>query len=185
VRRVLALATFAVLTACGWQPEDDARVSPAPSSTARAAVCAASETPIFACSFADGKRVAVCGTEGGVAEYRFGGEDAIDFVLDGGQNATAMYSGGGESQLAFSSGATRYIVFSRIVRTGFDESGNDPAISDGVVVERGGEFLAIRVCDDPEVKPVDVDAAEAFLPVRVRAKLFTDETIRADTDSNE
>lgn len=153
-----------------------------------AAACKAGETPVFTCKFADGKRVSVCGTAPGKAEFRFGGEGKPELVLSGGRNAYAMYSGGGESQLAFDNGDTRYIVFSRMVRTGFDENGNAPAISDGVVVERAGTFAAIRICEDPDLLPVDVYAAEKHFPASDAsggADLFTEETIRADPQANE
>jgi hypothetical protein len=149
---------------------------------AEAPACAAGEVPIFACRFPDEKRLAVCGTKAGTAEYRFGG-DTPELVVKGGERTNVMYSGGGESQLAFANGGVRYVVFSRMVRTGFDEEGNKPAISDGVVVERDGKFAAIRVCDDAKVIPVDVNAAETFLPADKATggtELFTEETMRAD-----
>jgi len=199
VRRALGLAAFAALAGCQQPSASDTADAPeaaqaaaspdAPDSEAAssaasppAPVCTAGETPIFACTFPDRKRLAVCGTAPGKAEYRFGGETA-ELVLSGGERATVPYSGGGESQLAFTNGKTRYIVFSRMVRTGFDEQGNEPAISDGVVVLRDGKFVAIRVCEDPEGKPVDVYAAATFLaPGKVSGgtELFTDETMRAD-----
>jgi hypothetical protein len=172
-------------------PEDTAPVASAKTGIRQATTvaCAAGETPIFSCKFADGKRVAVCGIAPGKAEYRFGGEGKPELVLNGGRNAYAMYSGGGESQLAFDDGDdTRYIVFSRMVRTGFGEEGNMPAISDGVVVERAGKFAAIRICDDPDLRPVDVDAAQKHLSAAAASGgtgLFTEETMRADPQGNE
>jgi hypothetical protein len=195
---------FALLAGCQEQAADETAATPvaaqttalpAPADSAAAGtaasqsapVCAAGETPIFACTFPDRKRLAVCGTAPGKAEYRFGGETS-ELVLSGGERATVPYSGGGESQLAFTNGVTRYIVFSRMVRTGFDEQGNEPAISDGVVVLREGKFVAIKVCEDPDVKPVDVNAAETFLAqgkVSDETGLFTEETMRADPPGDE
>ena len=197
--RALGLAAFAVLAGCGGQGADMAPApeEPAPTALAEnnapqphapAVACAAGETPIFSCRFADGKRLAVCGTAPGKADYRFGGEGKPELVLSGGRNASAMYSGGGESQLAFDNGDTRYIVFSRMVRTGFGEEGNMPAISDGVVVERAGKFAAIRICEGSDLRPVDVVAAERHLPAGIAdsdSGLFTEETIRADPPGNE
>lgn len=193
MRAAISLAAMLVLAACDGQPDvaaQQAAASPAPLSSpgvvpasASSAACAAGETPIFACSFADGKRVAVCGTAPGKAEYRFGGGDGPELTLSGGQRASVMYSGGGEQQLAFDNGDTRYIVFSRMVRTGFGEEGNNPAISDGVVVERAGTFAAIRICEGPDLLPVDTNAADAYLtPAQ---DLFTEETIRADPAGDE
>lgn len=201
MRGVIGLAALAVLAGCQQPPASETATTPAAAQTTAssaaagpdskgagtaaspsAPVCVGSETPIFACTFPDRKRLAVCGTAPGKADYRFGGETS-ELVLSGGERATVPYSGGGESQLAFTNGKTRYIVFSRMVRTGFDEQGNEPAISDGVVVERGGKFVSIRVCEDPDAKPVDVNAAETFLaPGKVSDEtgLFTEETMRAD-----
>lgn len=199
--RALGLAIVTVLAGCQGQgagtdaaARQDA-APPLPTSatspvTAQpripALACAAGETPVFTCKFTDGKRVSVCGTAPGRAEYRFGG-DQPEMVIAGGTRANVMYSGGGEQQLAFDNGDTRYIVFSRMVRTRFDGAGNEPAISDGVVVERAGTFAAIRICDDPDLHPVDVDAAEKYLPARDAdgGELFTEETIRADPQGDE
>lgn len=197
MRAALGLAGCALLAACQGQPTDQSAATAAtaaatPTPTARPAAvsradakavsCAAGETPIFACTFDDGKRVAVCGTAPGKAEYRFG-RDTAEIVLKGGQNAEAMYSGGGENQLAFANGDTRYIVFSRMVRTRFDGEGNEPAISDGIVIERRGAFAAMRLCTG-DLLPVDVNAARTFLSAGGN-DLFTDETIRADSPGHE
>ncbi|MDP5102645.1 MAG: hypothetical protein NWP98_01825 [Erythrobacter sp.] len=213
VRIPYTLAAVLLLSACQSEPVTDGSAAPAAADTspqapdsqapeltgatvedfaaeqdrAHAAACAADETPIFACKFPDGKRVAVCGTKAGKAEYRFGG-DTPELVLSGGKRAYTMYSGGGEGQIAFDNGDTRYIVFSRIIRTGFDERGNLPALSDGVVVERAGKFLAIKTCDDPRRLPFNHQAAETFLPEAKLPEyqfLFTDETIRADPPEDE
>lgn len=190
----MALMGLALLAACQAKQDDAAQPAgaeqaaaldpaaspsrPTPAASGAGVACAADETPIFACTFADKKRLAVCGTAPGKAEYRFGGEGAPELVLGGGRNAYQMYSGGGESQLAFDNGTTRYIVFSRMVRTGFGEEGNLPAISDGVVVERAGAFAAIRICAEPDGLPVQTGEAERFLAPA--DDLFTQETERAD-----
>lgn len=194
MRAALGLAALAVLAACQEQADEQRSsvlAKPAPAldaprdnpRVAAAAACDASETPIFSCGFADGKRVAVCGIAPGKAEYRFGTGRTAELVLAGGRNASAMYSGGGESQLAFDNGDTRYIVFSRMVRTRFDGQGNEPAISDGIVIERKGQFVAMRLCQG-DLLPVDVNAASAFLPSDDTA-LFTEETMRADPQGDE
>jgi hypothetical protein len=203
VRRAFGLAAFALLAGCqGQGPEQTA----APEATATpsaatsvdpailaldaeqkrvaAAACPADETPIFTCNFKDGKRVAVCGAGEWNGRYRYGGS-APEIEINGGQYASVMYSGGGEAQIAFDNGDTRYIVFSRMVRTGFDEDGNNvPAISDGIVIERGGKFLDIKLCDssDPPL-PVQYDAANAVW--EDEGELFTEETIRADPPGKE
>lgn len=149
-----------------------------------AATCPAEETPIFTCTFKDGKRVAVCGAGEGIGRYRYGGSKP-EIEINGGQYASVMYSGGGEAQIAFDNGDTRYTVFSRMVRTGFDEDGNNvPAISDGIVIERGGKFLDIKLCDgfDP---PLPVQNSVANAVWEDEGELLTEETIRADPSDNE
>jgi len=142
------------------------------------AQCASNEKTIFACKVANGKRVTVCAADSGKVHYRYGGAKA-ELALQGGKWASVAYSGGGELQMAFENGDTRYIVFSRIVRTNFKEGEpNYPAISDGVIVMRGDKVLSLQSCDDPQLKPADYDLAEKSLP-RVD-ELFTYETSRAD-----
>lgn len=194
----LGLAGFALLAACQGRPTDQAGgseaklssvASPAAAETSEApaqgsakVACAADETPIFSCKFRDEKRVAVCGVSEWHGRYRFG-RDTAELELNGGNYAYTMYSGGGEGQIAFDNGDTRYIVFSRMVRTGFDENGNRPAISDGIVIERGGRFVDIKLCDDPDMIPLRNEAANAIW--EDEGELFTDETIRADPPGNE
>lgn len=203
MRRALGLAAFAMLAGCQGQPEDrpaapEASAAPSPSSSIDpailaldadqkrmwAAACASDEVPIFTCTFRNGKRVAVCGAGEWTGQYRYGG-DTPEIAINGGQYASVMYAGGGEAQIAFDNGDTRYIVFSRMVRTGYDEDGNNvPAISDGIVIERGGRFLDIRLCDGSDAPlPVQYDAANAIW--EDEGELFTDETIRADPFGNE
>lgn len=136
------------------------------------ASCSAEETPIFFCTVKGGKRLSVCGSKEGAAQYRFGDEDAAELVLDGGEFATAPYSGGGEAQIKFEAGDVSYIVYSRVVRTNFEPGEpNNPAITDGVIVLQNGAQIAERTCDGGEVKPIDYDAAEELLPRT--DKLFT------------
>ncbi len=138
--------------------------------------------PVFSCKFRDGKWVTVCGAGGGLGRYAFGSAEP-EVQLNGGRYASTMYSGGGEGQIAFDNGKTRYIVFSRMVRTGFDENGNRPAISDGIVIEREGKFLDIKLCEDPDLLPVQTEAANTIW--EDERELFTDQTIRADPQTDE
>lgn len=199
--RALGLAFLVLVAGCQGQGSDnldDGAEAPVPGATSAAlpvaaaqvaeqprpnsASCTAEETTVFTCRLAGGKRVSVCGAGRRSAHYRFGAE-TIELALAGGAFANVMYSGGGESQIAFTNGTTRYIVFSRIVRTSFGEEGNASAISDGVVIEQGGKFLDIRLCEDPDLRPVDVNAANAIW--NEERELFTEETSRADPSGNE
>ena len=144
-------------------------LSPVPATTTsgspgRTVECASGEAEVFSCKVAGGKRIAICGTGRGEAEYRFG-DGEPELVLSGGRWASVPYSGGGEAQVAFASGDTRYVVFSRIVRTNFAAGEpNDPAISDGVIVLEGEEVIGFQLCDDPDVAAIDYDLAEAHFP---------------------
>lgn len=198
MRGAFGLAGLALLAGCQGQAADQAGaseamiapVSPsasteptvAPAKGSAKVACAADETPIFSCRFKDGKRVAVCGASEWQGRYRFG-DATSELELNGGSYAYTMYSGGGESQIAFDNGDTRYTVFSRMVRTGFDENGNRPAFSDGIVIERGGKFVDIKLCEDPDLASIDRYAANAIW--EDEGNLFTDETIRADPPGNE
>jgi len=156
---------------------DPANLSTSPPARAQVA-CTGSEEAIFSCKVEGGKHLAVCTAESGHVQYRYGDGDA-ELVLNGGEWARAAYSGGGEAQIAFASKDHRYIVFSRMVRTNFAPGEpNNPAISDGVIVLHNDEVLAVEVCDDPDLLPVQYDAAERALPLA--DELFTYETGRAD-----
>ena len=163
-------------------PANRAGASPVPSVAATKQVdCTASEETVFSCAMPGGKRLAVCAPSAGPVQYRFGAKEP-ELVLRGGKWARAMYSGGGEAQIAFANGDTRYIVFSRMVRTHFAAGEpNYPAISDGVLIMRDDELVAVRPCAGGQADmPVQYDAAERVFAQE--DELFTDETMRADPD---
>ena len=198
-RLTVALASALALASCGGEttetPEDaagspeasasvpDTEPVAAPaddqSANVRTAVgCGSKEKVIFSCNTANDKRIAVCSAPGGPVRYRYGAAGS-EIELEATGWASVPYSGGGEAQIAFANGNTRYIVFSRVVRTNFEPGEpNDPAISDGVVVLRGDDFLALQQCDDAKVSSVDVNALEALLDRS--DDLFTGETTRAE-----
>ena len=126
--------------------------------------CASDEQELFSCA-AGTKRIAVCGVTNAqgqkTAQYRFGGSGKPEIVLDGGRFASVAYSGGGEAQIEFTNGGVRYIVYSRTVRTGFDEEGNKPEFTDGVLVVRGGDVIAERNCT-AKIESVDVMAGDSY-----------------------
>ncbi|WP_379546035.1 hypothetical protein ACFCW2_09865 [Qipengyuania sp. DSG2-2] len=128
---------------------------------AQPVACQEGEETLFSCDDKGGKQIAVCGKDGN-AQYRFGNEVA-EITLDNGKFASVPYSGGGEAQIAFSNGDTRYIVFSRIVRTNFEPGEpNNPEITDGVMVVRGGETIGKRTCIAGSPSAVDVGAGENY-----------------------
>jgi hypothetical protein len=79
------------------------------------------------------------------------------------------YSGGGETQIAFARNGFDYVVYSRVVRTGFGPEGrHDPQDQAGVFVKKGGRTISDRRCTEapgPAASApwVDEDAAEEFL----------------------
>lgn len=140
--------------------------------------CSQAEEAIFSCKTAGGKRIAVCGTADGKAEYRFG-RDTAELTLRGGQWASVPYSGGGEAQIAFANGPVRYVVFSRMIRTNFAAGEpNNPVFSDGVIVLDGEKVVALQTCDDPDTLAIQYFVAEERFPAA--DDLFTWETGRAD-----
>jgi len=193
--RLFGLAALGALAACGGQSGDSGAAESTPVALAPASETAPVTTPsakvpagsvdcqkgedrIFSCKTGSGKRVAVCGTAAGKTEYRFGATKP-ELVLQGGQYASVGYSGGGEQQIAFDNGATRYVVFSRMVRTNFaPDEPNYPAISDGVIVLRKDKVLSVLACEDADPMPVQMGLAEKHM--KQQDELFTYETERAD-----
>ncbi|PZU17425.1 MAG: hypothetical protein DI591_03620 [Citromicrobium sp.] len=182
MRLFLAPLALAALAACGQgdtaaPPEGETALPPVADSGIDPVDCPGDQQTVFSCRAGGGKRIAVCSAGPGKAEYRYG-KGAPEIRLTGGQFANVAYSGGGESQIAFDHGDTRYVVFSRMVRTGFDDGGNAPAISDGVVVLKNGAFAALEKCDD--IKPIAVQLTLAEQAMPTAGALFTEETARAD-----
>ena len=127
----------------------------------RSVVCSEDEQTIFSCPTDGGKRISVCGKNGEV-EYRFGAEQA-ELTLAGGRFGSVPFSGGGEAQVAFANGETRYVVFSRVVRTNFTAGEtNNPEFTDGVMVLKGNRKIAERLCTPGTAESVDVMAGEDY-----------------------
>lgn len=145
--------------------------------SAKKVACGDGEDTIFTCKVGNGKRISVCGADG-TAEYRYG-RDTPELTLTAKQFASVPYSGGGELQIAFDNGPTRYIVFSRVVRTNFEPGeGNSPIFSDGVIVQRGEEVLNLQVCANPGENSIDYDLADTYLDEA--DELFSYQTERGD-----
>lgn len=128
--------------------------------------CASGEEELFSCAVPGGKRIAVCGVTNAqgqrTAQYRFGSGSEAEIVLDGGRFASVPYSGGGEAQIEFANGSTRYIVYSRTVRTNFAAGEpNNPEFTDGVLVLSNGKVLPERQCT-AEIESVDVMAGDNY-----------------------
>lgn len=143
-----------------------------------AAACNAGEETIFTCKLTNGKPLAVCATRDGNGEYRYGGK-APELVLRHGAFAVDQFARGGEAQIQFTNGDTRYTVFSRMVATSVEEGGSGPAISDGVVIERGDKLLAVRVCEGRQAD-LAIQYAPADRVFKDRQDIFTGATAKAD-----
>lgn len=137
--------------------------------------CLADEAVAFSCPMKSGKHVSVCITESNgtkFAQYRFGPPDGPAELVwpvkpDSGRLSftSVPYSGGGEGQIIFTNGDTTYAVFSRIVRTHFVEGEpNYPAITDGIIVKRGGAVLGELLCmGDQAEMPVNFGLAKEYM----------------------
>lgn len=149
--------------------------------------CYENEEVIFQCTVRGGRRVVVCSSDSGdgkrVAKYRFG-KEASEITLPDLGNPPPRFgsvplSGGGEGQVEFRNGNTRYIVYSRIVRTHFVEGEpNYPAITDGLLVLEGDKLLTAHQCDGQGLTPLHFDRASRAME-RVD-HLFTEATAELD-----
>ncbi len=71
-----------------------------------------------------------------------------------------------------------------MIRTNFEaDEPNYPAISDGVIVLRNDEVLAISTCNDADAMPVQYDAAQKNM--KQQDELFTYETGRTEPPRGE
>lgn len=142
--------------------------------------CVDQQATIFSCTLSDGSLLRVCQANGS-AQYRFGpanGPAEITLPRTPGGDwawASVPYSGGGEAQARFANGQFDYIVYSRVVRTRFDGNGNEPEITDGVIVRQNGAIIANRRCDPAIVRALDVNALQALQPGQSELFAYVDE----------
>lgn len=141
--------------------------APAPRAPS-APLCKSGETVIFQCG-AGRRTIALCGSAAGArtVEYRFGTPAKLELVQSsqaGGMvQADVGYSGGGASQVRFNRGGYSYIVYSRMIRTGFKDT-NNPAFDAGVVVRKPGARDVKILCTAPSDAALDSSAARSYLP---------------------
>lgn len=144
--------------------------SAAPASAPTALLCKTGETVIFQCG-AGRRTIALCGSAAGAGaktvEYRFGTPAKLELVhssrAGGMVQAGVGYSGGGASQVRFDRGGYSYIVYSRMVRTGFNGT-NNPAFDAGVVVRKAGSRDLKILCTAPKDAALNSRAARSYLP---------------------
>ena len=182
------LICFGTLAGCGAEPLSNVAQAPPQQVPApreitanelagpAGGLCAAEEFVVFQCA-AGRKRVAICAgrSRSGqqYAQYRFGTPERIELIypttLDEGAGAMSWartgYSGGGEMQVRFASRGHEYLVYSRVVRTGFGPDGHfDPRFESGVMVVRGNRLVSDVACEEPPDPWVHEEGAEQFIP---------------------
>ena len=119
--------------------------SPALCRPAVASLCRADEPRLFACPIGR-KLVSICG-KGAGAVYRFGRKGRVEMEAYGPTVSQRGYAGGGEAQVAFLHQGYTYAVYDSTVRTRFTPDGrHDAAISQGLLVVKGGRVLSDRPC---------------------------------------
>lgn len=108
-----------------------------------------SERVAFTCRA--GPRVVSVVRSGSTLAYRSTRGGAVEIQVSGGRMAERAYSGGGELQASFVNGPWTYVVYERVVRTGFGRT-NDPRDEAGVDVLLRGHAASSRSCSDPETQ---------------------------------
>lgn len=160
MRRHVLLGTFgaglAVIAAVVFVPAAS-KAPPRAAAYAPQPLCAAGEQVLFQCRI--GSRTAsVCAGQADnsqFVQYRFGKPGDVELAYpapgsDGLSWARTGYSGGGELQLNFSEKAHRYVLYSRVVRTGFPPGPNAPRFEAGIAVVRNNKIISDRPCSDTD-----------------------------------
>ena len=105
----------------------------------------AADRAVFSCKA--GPRLVQVVRSGSTLSYRSTRNGRLELQISGGVLARTGFSGGGEIQTTFRNRGWRYVVYDRIVRTGF--SGNNaPEEQAGVDVFEGARLVTHVRCDD-------------------------------------
>ncbi len=119
------------------------------SSRAAGALCQAPEAVLVTCA-TDAGTASICGRGKGGAVYRFGRPGHVEIEIADLHRASHGYSGGGETQVYADTATHRYLIYDRIVRTGFGADGHlDPQETSGLLVQSGGHTVSSRSCAEP------------------------------------
>ncbi len=114
-----------------------------------ASLCHATEPVLFTCHIG-AKLVSICGQEQGGAAYRYGQPGRLELEITDLHRGHEYGSGGGETQVYADTPTHRYVVYDRIVRTGFGVDGlHYPREGDGLLVQSGGRTVWRRQCALP------------------------------------
>ena len=106
-------------------------------------LCRPPESVLFTCRVGT-KTVSICGQqERGGAVYRYGRLSHIELEISDLRRAHTGWPGGGETQVYADTPTYRYVVYDRMVRTGFDDEGhNRSEMTEGLMVQSGGRTLS-------------------------------------------
>lgn len=128
-----------------------------------ASLCRGQEVTIATCPIGK-KLVSVCGWGEKQSAYRYGTPEQIELEALDPRRSEQSFSGGGEMQIHFTKGRYRYILYDRIVRSGFGAEGHtDPQFSAGLLVQKNGRRLAERACPTAKVAFIRSDRATRYL----------------------
>ncbi|HEX3364589.1 hypothetical protein [Phenylobacterium sp.] len=118
-------------------------------------LCHPPEVALFQCAVG-AKQLAICAADApGTAQYRYGVPGKVELAYPAAPQAgpsplkwaTTGYSGGGETQVSFENAGVTYIIYSRMVRTGFGKDGHhNPQDELGVAALKGAKLLSNRRC---------------------------------------
>lgn len=141
-------------------------------------LCHAFEAVLFSCQVGS-KTVSICGGqqergqdkagEGQAgAVYRYGLPGRVELEATDLHQAFEGWAGGGETQVYADTPMHRYVVYDRMVRTGFDREGHNLSqMTQGLLVQSGGRMISSRNCTQPvgaEPPAFDQRRIEALLP---------------------
>lgn len=102
------------------------------------------------------------------AIYRYGQHGRVELEITNLHRAFEGWAGGGETQIYADTPTHRYLVYDRMVRTGFDAKGHNLSqITQGLLVRRGGRTVWQGRCipsEGNEPPSFDQQRIEALLP---------------------
>jgi hypothetical protein len=164
VRKMIpASAIVAALVASTCSARSEPSKPTAPASRHMATLCAANELVLASCSIRT-KLVSVCGRNR-KATYRFGRPWRIELKTKNLHYAHQVFAGGGESQVVAISGAYRYVIYDRSIRSGIDIEGHSPLqFTSGLMVQRNGRYLANMICSPMNADIIDTSSVPNFMP---------------------
>ena len=133
-------------------------------SKSESSLCKVGEVVIFNCLHKQ-KIASLCASPGfskdsGQAKYRFGTTSNVELEYPRGDNdsrelflfSSTGYSGGSESHIRFVNGRFTYLLYDKMIRTGFPgdpgnpDGTNNPAMSGGVIVQKNGSMASRLSC---------------------------------------